>query len=612
VGVDAVTSRIAAAVVLAAAAAYLAGLAAGTGAAVLAALAGLALVPAAVQSADLLTRRASTSLLLGGALVFLTLTLAFDGGGYLESGPPFGVAVLALTWATGLIVAPREAFARSTPLIVAVAALTALAIWAGLSQLWSNSSALAWPGAGRALLYAMALALFGGMAGVRISAARLLRFVTLTLVGVLAAGLLARLAPDLLQTPVIRGGKRISYPLGYWNGMAFVAAAAFAFCFHLTSQRAEPALVRVLAGAAIPVIAATEFLTFSRGGLVSCLVALVVYVALTAERSMLLGASTACIAAAAAVGVVASADALSAQAKLTGSGLSEGHRVAYLLLLLTVLTAIARAAGCFVERSRPAPRIRARPVLAGVLAICLVVLGVGVALADSSVRRHLSHTFQEARGKPAKRSNDLGFINSRGRVDEWKVVLKGFDGSPLHGSGADTFANLWMVHRPPRSEAGTEAHSLYLETLGELGVVGLGLLLVALSQRWWACFWRGWCKPGSSGSGSSPPRQCGCSRYSERAWHPFRAGRRRRDPRTVCSGSRASSRSPAWRLSAVAWRSPEPNPSGRCRPLPTDPVATRQAKRDGRYRLPTSIPSLGEFWATAAPVEAITREPRAT
>ena len=47
---------------------------------------------------------------------------------------------------------------------------------------------------------------------------------------------------------------------------------------------------------------------------------------------------------------------------------------------------------------------------------------------------------------------------------------------PVAGSGAGTFSNWWLVRRNvPLSTQ--EAHSLYLETLAELGPLGLALLL---------------------------------------------------------------------------------------------------------------------------------------
>jgi hypothetical protein len=67
-----------------------------------------------------------------------------------------------------------------------------------------------------------------------------------------------------------------------------------------------------------------------------------------------------------------------------------------------------------------------------------------------------------------------------GRIDNWRVALDGFDVSPLHGTGAGTYRLTWELDRPAPPVQMNDGHSLYLETLSELGVVGLALLLVAL------------------------------------------------------------------------------------------------------------------------------------
>jgi O-antigen ligase/polysaccharide polymerase Wzy-like membrane protein len=62
----------------------------------------------------------------------------------------------------------------------------------------------------------------------------------------------------------------------------------------------------------------------------------------------------------------------------------------------------------------------------------------------------------------------------------WRAALDEAAAHPVGGSGAGTFANWWLrERRVPLSTQ--EAHSLYLETLAELGPLGLALLLAALA-----------------------------------------------------------------------------------------------------------------------------------
>jgi hypothetical protein len=62
------------------------------------------------------------------------------------------------------------------------------------------------------------------------------------------------------------------------------------------------------------------------------------------------------------------------------------------------------------------------------------------------------------------------------RTAYWDVALADAAAHPALGSGAGTFHQVWVERRPTPNEA-FDAHSLYLETLAELGP--LGLLLVA-------------------------------------------------------------------------------------------------------------------------------------
>jgi hypothetical protein len=66
------------------------------------------------------------------------------------------------------------------------------------------------------------------------------------------------------------------------------------------------------------------------------------------------------------------------------------------------------------------------------------------------------------------------------RGQYWRVAVHEANAHPVAGSGAGTFANWWLVERRvPLSTQ--EAHSLYLETLAELGPFGLALLLAAFA-----------------------------------------------------------------------------------------------------------------------------------
>jgi O-antigen ligase len=61
----------------------------------------------------------------------------------------------------------------------------------------------------------------------------------------------------------------------------------------------------------------------------------------------------------------------------------------------------------------------------------------------------------------------------------WHVAWQEAAEAPLFGRGAGSFATSWL-ERLPVNVAVQDAHSVYLETLAELGLVGLALLVLAL------------------------------------------------------------------------------------------------------------------------------------
>jgi O-antigen ligase len=74
----------------------------------------------------------------------------------------------------------------------------------------------------------------------------------------------------------------------------------------------------------------------------------------------------------------------------------------------------------------------------------------------------------------------LGSIAGENRPHYWHVAAYDVKDHPLLGSGAGTFGDyFWRYHRPPAGFTRL-AHSLYLQTLAELGPLGLALLVAAL------------------------------------------------------------------------------------------------------------------------------------
>ena len=121
---------------------------------------------------------------------------------------------------------------------------------------------------------------------------------------------------------------------------------------------------------------------------------------------------------------------------------------------------------------------RARVLLAA--GAVVLVAAVVVLFASGAV----SHAWQQFKLRtPAElRSTSLqrfGAANGEGRYDYWKAALASTSGHLLTGSGPGTFQLIWLQRAPFYSFV-ENAHSLYFETLAEVGLVGLTLLVAFL------------------------------------------------------------------------------------------------------------------------------------
>ncbi|HEX6700760.1 MAG TPA: O-antigen ligase family protein [Gaiellaceae bacterium] len=72
-------------------------------------------------------------------------------------------------------------------------------------------------------------------------------------------------------------------------------------------------------------------------------------------------------------------------------------------------------------------------------------------------------------------------LSRNDRVAYWRVAAKDFESHIAVGSGAGTYGAYWRRHPQRAYFTPFHAHSLYLETGAELGVVGLALLLAMLA-----------------------------------------------------------------------------------------------------------------------------------
>jgi hypothetical protein len=89
-------------------------------------------------------------------------------------------------------------------------------------------------------------------------------------------------------------------------------------------------------------------------------------------------------------------------------------------------------------------------------------------------------TLSQRSPEPTNLNQRFFTLSSRARVASWKTAWADFEDHTILGSGAGTYELYWAQNRPYATKV-RDAHSIYLETLAELGPIGLGLLVAGFA-----------------------------------------------------------------------------------------------------------------------------------
>jgi hypothetical protein len=417
----------------------------------------------------------------GAVVVFF----GFSSGGFFPAAPAFVALGLAVFLVLRLTLVDDALAGVSPALVVGTAALAALAVWTLASSAWSDAPGRAMLEFSRDLAYLLAVVAFGCAAFRPERFAQTVRFLALGIFVVCGAGLITRVLPDVWAIKPGLATDRLSYPLTYWNALGLLAGLGTVLAFHLTSSAGEPRTIRVLGAAAAPVLVTTGFLTFSRGGIAAGLIGLVAFLLIGRPAHVLGGLLAVVPACAAAIAVALGADALATNQPTSAAGVADGHRLAIAVALASAGAALVRALAlrldAWVEArsaSRP-PWPRQRRRLAWATGAGAVVLVLAVSGAPALAQRQYDRFVEGNRTSDADERARLLDPGNNGRIFKWRLSLDAFREQPLHGHGAGTWQNLWAIGRPVRDTA-VDGHSLYLETMSELGTVGLALLAAGL------------------------------------------------------------------------------------------------------------------------------------
>jgi O-antigen ligase len=418
------------------------------------------------------------------AVAGVTFLLGFNDGTYQLTDR--SAVAIAAWWALAAGIALRAWPGIRLPraALVSVGALTAFGLLTLLSSAWAVSDEKAFLEFTRVLMYLGVLVLVA-LAVTRRTAASVADGIA---AGIVAVTLIA-LASRLFFGDVGPGAppsffpvrSRLHYPVNYWNGLAILAALAFPLLLRAAVAQ-RPAVLRALALVPVPAMAAAIYLTSSRGGYATAAVGVIVFCALTSRRlSALVATGIAGVGALLAVEGMLARDALVNGPLGSSQASSEGESAAVLMLVLGLSCAAVYWAWCRYADWEPRFRLPLA-AKAGLAVAAIAIFAVAVAAYDPADK---FETFKKPSGPDVglvegdfTRSHLISSTGS-GRWQLWTAAVDEWETKPVFGRGAGSYQSWWMEHASLPLFV-RDAHSLWLETLAELGVVGLLLLTIAL------------------------------------------------------------------------------------------------------------------------------------
>jgi O-antigen ligase len=410
------------------------------------------------------------------------LWLAFGQGGYFATA--WGWAAVGFLWVAAIALVLRRTMSAGWLDVLFVGGLAALATWMLVSSAWSVAPSESVLDAQRALVYVAAGAALVIVADRR-SVDALLGGLLAAVVLVCAYALTTRLFPEFDSGARPLGSYRLAEPLGYWNALGLLAAMGTVLAIALAAT-ARSRAARALVGALPVVLLPTLYLTFGRAAWLSLAAGLAATLVVARGRRLstvavmvVVGPGSAVV-----VAVAARSPALTAAGAPAAEITADGWRLAAAIVALCGLVGIGTLSLPWVTATLgrlTLPRAHAAIAGASLAAVLAGAVAVGIA-AGGGPGRLLDRAGRSISAPPApiEGQRRLLTVQGQGRAAVWRVAWDAARSRPVVGIGAGGFGQRWLAARR-QPFAFRDAHNLYLETLAELGVVGLALLLAAFA-----------------------------------------------------------------------------------------------------------------------------------
>jgi hypothetical protein len=407
--------------------------------------------------------------LLPGAVVLCLIAIVFAG-----SAP----------WPTGLL-------SRARPAAIAIAALVALACWAGLSAIWSPAPDVAIRDAQRILVYALAFGLGIWLCALLASRAHL--SLTPVVFAAAAAGVAAIVALLTSTTPrdLLDAEGTLYYPIGYRNAEAGFFGITFFCALGLAAEDRCAVWLRAAALGTATLCVDCALFAQSRGSVVAMPIALVVYLLAAPRRGRALAWLLLAVLPAATI-VPAMTSLYEAAQDGAGDAINEMRTAGVTAAANGVAAVIIGALAASLESRMPGfgrdPKRSNRVIAAGMALVAIAgVAAFAVAVGDPVDWIGKRANEFRHRGSPdlTQRSSRFVFNAGSDRYDVWRVAIDDAGREPLLGAGGGGFQYSYLRHRTHDYQQVHDAHSIELENLAELGIPGLALLLTFVIAAFW-------------------------------------------------------------------------------------------------------------------------------
>ncbi len=419
---------------------------------------------------------------IAAGIAALVSALAFVGGGGLQLGPTTLVEVIAIGGSAIVVAAAvmLVGFEARVNGSVALAALAGVAVVTVFSITWSLFPSLSWLEANRTVSYVAVFA--AGIAAVRLARNRwpaVLAGVLGGLAIVALYGLATKVAPGLLNSDEIYA--RLRAPYEYWNAVGLTGAMGVPLCMWLGTRDRVRDWVSALAYPLLGLFVVSILMSFSRGSILAAMLGAGLWLALVPHR--LRGLVTLAIPVVA--GGLVAAWAFS-QGALADDRVALADREQYGIyfgVILVATLALLFLAGMFVARrarTRPLSETgRRRASLVAIAALALLAAtGFGVIASTGSGIGGRLHDLTHEPGTPSNDANRLGEAGSV-RTVYYHRAIEIWKENEFKGAGAGAFGIAQLRFRDNGAQA-QHAHGYIHQTLADLGLLGIGLSMLAL------------------------------------------------------------------------------------------------------------------------------------